>query len=202
MSDPIEFYFDFTSSYALPGLIQLEQVVARHGRSIEMHPIMLSVSVSEVMGLPPQIETPLKGDYVMMDVPRVYAYHGLRLHPPAEWADASPLVPQQLMCWMQQVDPVKAGDAIRAMLVANWTSGSDMSKFENTLPHVVAAGFDEKQARTSLDDPEIQHEQKHRVQAAIDKGVFGSPTMIVDGEMFWGSDRVPIVDRWLETGGW
>jgi 2-hydroxychromene-2-carboxylate isomerase len=40
------------------------------------------------------------------------------------------------------------------------------------------------------------------VDTAIQKGVFGSPFVIVDGEPFWGSDRLEHVDRWLQTGGW
>jgi len=43
-----------------------------------------------------------------------------------------------------------------------------------------------------------------RVQndAAMARGVFGSPYVIVDGEPFWGVDRFDQLDKWLETGGW
>ena len=37
---------------------------------------------------------------------------------------------------------------------------------------------------------------------AVERGIFGSPFFIVDGEPFWGHDRMDEVDRWLETGGW
>ena len=40
------------------------------------------------------------------------------------------------------------------------------------------------------------------VDAAIERGVFGSPYIIVDGEPFWGSDRLEQVEKWLATGGW
>jgi len=37
---------------------------------------------------------------------------------------------------------------------------------------------------------------------AIAKGVFGSPFFLVDGEPFWGFDRMPMLEHWLEKGGW
>lgn len=202
MPDPIEFYFDFTSPYALPGLVALERVAEKHGRQIEMHPMLLGVSVRKAMGLPPPMDTPLKGDYMLMDVPRVYLYHGLDFKPAVERFMAPPLVPMRLFCWMLRQDRGRAQQAARAMLVANWSKGIDVSEIGNALPHVVSAGFDEPDARAAPGDPEIKDELRRRVQASIDRGVFGSPTFLVDGEMFWGSDRVHVIDRWLERGGW
>lgn len=202
MSEPIEFYFDFISPYALPGLIAMERVAARHGRRIEMHPLLLGVSVTQAMGLPPLMETPLKGDYILMDVPRVYAFHGVPYRPAVERFVASPLIPQRLFCWMLGQDRGRAEQAARAMLVANWSEASDVSKLENALPHVVAAGFDERAARAAPDDAAVKQDLRDRVQAAIDRGIFGSPSFVVDGELFWGSDRTHVIDRWLETGGW
>ena len=43
---------------------------------------------------------------------------------------------------------------------------------------------------------------RHETDAAIERGVFGSPFFIVDGEPFWGNDRIGDLDKWLETGGW
>ena len=40
------------------------------------------------------------------------------------------------------------------------------------------------------------------VDDAIEHGIFGAPTFIVDGEMFWGVDRLDHLDRWLDLGGW
>ena len=37
---------------------------------------------------------------------------------------------------------------------------------------------------------------------ALEKNIFGSPFFIVDGEPFWGVDRVPMLEDWIRTGGW
>ncbi|MGZ8993644.1 MAG: DsbA family protein, partial [Burkholderiaceae bacterium] len=39
-----------------------------------------------------------------------------------------------------------------------------------------------------------------QVDYAIQAGIFGAPTIIVDGEVFWGNDRIPQIERWLEKG--
>ncbi|MDG4877260.1 DsbA family protein [Mesorhizobium sp. WSM4935] len=41
-----------------------------------------------------------------------------------------------------------------------------------------------------------------RNEEAVERGIFGSPFFVVDGEGFWGSDRLAMVDRWLASGGW
>jgi 2-hydroxychromene-2-carboxylate isomerase len=53
-----------------------------------------------------------------------------------------------------------------------------------------------------LDDPAGAERVARESRAAADAGVFGSPYVIVDGEPFWGFDRLDQVARWLETGGW
>jgi 2-hydroxychromene-2-carboxylate isomerase len=54
----------------------------------------------------------------------------------------------------------------------------------------------------ALADPAVKARLRAEVDAAIARGVFGSPYFVVDGEPFWGHDRLDQVERWLATGGW
>jgi 2-hydroxychromene-2-carboxylate isomerase len=54
----------------------------------------------------------------------------------------------------------------------------------------------------ALETQVVKERLKAEVSAAIERGVFGSPTFIVDGEMFWGADRLWQIKRWIEQGGW
>ncbi len=56
--------------------------------------------------------------------------------------------------------------------------------------------------RIALEAPAVKARLKEETEAAIAAGVFGSPFILVDGEPFWGADRLDQVDRWLATGGW
>ena len=52
------------------------------------------------------------------------------------------------------------------------------------------------------DDFAVKERAKREVETAIAAGVFGSPFFVIDGEPFWGVDRIPMVEDWVRTGGW
>ncbi|CAN0588994.1 unnamed protein product, partial [Laminaria digitata] len=64
------------------------------------------------------------------------------------------------------------------------------------------AGFDAAAVAEGIQDPAIKEQLKIVTDDAISREIFGSPFFVVDGEAFWGCDRLDMVDRWLETGGW
>jgi 2-hydroxychromene-2-carboxylate isomerase len=54
----------------------------------------------------------------------------------------------------------------------------------------------------ALNDPAVKERLKTEIDAAMERGVFGSPYFVVDGEPFWGSDRLPQIEQWLAKGPW
>jgi 2-hydroxychromene-2-carboxylate isomerase len=48
----------------------------------------------------------------------------------------------------------------------------------------------------------VKDRLRAEVDAAVARKVFGSPYIFVDGEAFWGVDRLPQIEKWLKTGGW
>jgi 2-hydroxychromene-2-carboxylate isomerase len=63
-------------------------------------------------------------------------------------------------------------------------------------------GIDAEKLRAALNDPAVKERLKTEVDAAVAAGVFGSPFIIIDGEQFWGADRLAQVERWLAKGKW
>ena len=68
--EPLEFYFDFISPFGYFASLRIEDIAARHGRTVNWNPMLLGVTVVKVMGLRPVMETPLKSDYLERDVMR------------------------------------------------------------------------------------------------------------------------------------
>jgi len=56
--------------------------------------------------------------------------------------------------------------------------------------------------REGVESELARDELRAAVAASLGRGVFGSPFFFIDGEPFWGSDRLEQVDDWLATGGW
>ena len=65
-----------------------------------------------------------------------------------------------------------------------------------------AAGADPGALAEVLTGPLLKERLKAECEEAIARGVFGSPFIIVDGEPFFGADRLPQIAHWLETGGY
>jgi 2-hydroxychromene-2-carboxylate isomerase len=77
-----------------------------------------------------------------------------------------------------------------------------MSSAEAVAAAAEGVGFDRPSVLAAIDDESVKARLRQHVDAALAAGVFGTPTFIVDGEMFWGADRLDQVERWIETGGW
>ena len=80
--------------------------------------------------------------------------------------------------------------------------GEEISSAEAVIAVAAGLGVDADALRAALNDPAVKARLKAEVNAAIERGVFGSPYVVVDGEPFWGHDKLPEIDSWLETGGW
>ncbi len=198
---PIDFYFDFSSPYGYLASEKIEALAARHGRTIDWHPILLGVVFRET-GAAPLTEVPLKGQYSKRDFARSAKFHGVdRFRLPSTFPIATQ-GPARIVLWLKERDPVLAVASLHALYRAFFGDDVDISKPERAVAVAVGCGVDGAAARAAIDDPAIKDALRRENERAIAAGVFGSPFTIVDGEPFWGVDRLDQVDRWLATGGW
>ena len=199
VKSPIDCYFDFSSPYGYLASEKIEALAARHGRSVDWHPILLGVVFRET-GAAPLTDVPLKGQYSKRDFARSAKFHGVeRFRLPTTFR--SPLKPGALVLWLNERDPASPSRRARAAR-AFFGDDVDISKPEHAVAVAVGCGVDGAAARAAIDDPAIKDALRRENERAIAAGVFGSPFSIVDGEPFWGVDRLDQVDRWLATGGW
>lgn len=73
---------------------------------------------------------------------------------------------------------------------------------EITAEVAATVGINRDKLLAALADPQIKDRPRNETQSAIDRGVCGSPFIIVDGEPFWSADRLEQAEKWLATGGW
>ena len=89
----------------------------------------------------------------------------------------------------------------QALYHAYFAEDRDISNPEVTGNVAAKVGVDKNELTQALNDPAVKERLKTEVDAAIERGVFGSPYNVVDGEPFWGSDRLDQVEKWLQ-GRW
>ncbi len=199
---PIRFYFDFISPYGYFAALRIEELAARHGRTVQWSSMLLGVSVMKVMGLKPLMDTPLKGSYTGRDVLRHARRLGLGFRRAPEAPPMNPLTCGRAFQWALRHHPAQAAALALALMDAYWLGGLDLSTPESLRAVALPEGIDPGELVAGAASAEAAGWLREAVDASLQAGVFGSPTIVVDGEMFWGVDRLEEVDRWLATGGW
>ena len=200
MPAPVEFYFDFSSPYGYFASTRIDAIAAKHGRTVVWHPILLG-AVFKVTGGAPLPSLPLKGEYAGRDIPRCARALGLPFTFPAKFPIATQAA-ARLTVWAQGSNTERAKGLAQALYRAYFADNRDISNPEVCADVAAAHGFDRAQALAAINDQAVKDKLKNVVDAAIARKVFGSPFFIVDGEPFWGADRLDHVERWLATGGW
>ena len=198
----IDFYFDFISGYGYFASLRIDALAARHGRRVNWHCMLLGVSVMKVMGLKPLLDTPLKGDYVKRDAARYQRRHGLSLARDLSHPMMDPRPAARAFCWVKREHPGLEAAFAHAVFDRYWRLGRDMSSTEELLTLAAPLGLSAADLRAGIEGETSRVDLRNAVAAALEVGVFGSPFIVIDGEPFWGSDRLELAEQWLAQGGW
>jgi 2-hydroxychromene-2-carboxylate isomerase len=198
MADAIDFYFDFSSPYGYLASTAIDALAARHGRTVRWRPFLIGALYKQ-LGYAP-LEQPGKRAYFLHDVKRSARAMGVTLSFPPGFPEAL-IAPARAVYWIADRDAAKAG-AFAAAFRAYWSEERKLADPEIVAEIAAAQGFARESVLAALADPAVKDRLKAETDAAIAAGIFGSPFIVVDGERFWGSDRLDQVEKWLATGGW
>jgi 2-hydroxychromene-2-carboxylate isomerase len=198
MPRPIEFYFDFSSPYSYVASEWIEALAARHGRTVDWHAILLGATF-QAAELKSPVAYPLKREYSLRDFERSARFAGVPFSLPAKFP-----IPTQnaarLFWWLKALDAERARLWAHHGLRAFFARGVDLSDTAALKQLAAEFGVDAAQAEAVWNDPAWKLALKGANDAAIAARVFGAPFFFVDGEPFWGNDRRPQIERWLDSG--
>ena len=189
----LDIYWDFSSPFAYLGSTQAEKLAARTGAKLGWHPMLLG-GVFKTIG---QADVPLltwsqaKQRYYYEDMHRWAAYWDV----PFKWPTRFPMISLKALRTYLALPEERRADFRERTFRAYWAEDRDIAD-DAVLRELVGAGADEVMARTQ--DPAVKKALIDATQRAVDAGVFGAPTWVVDGkDLFWGQDRIPLVERAL-----
>jgi len=198
MASPIEFYFDFSSPYSYLASEIIEPLAARHGRRVEYKPVLLGATF-KVSGLQPLTEVPLKGEYSVRDFARSARFAGVPFVMPRPFPIGT-VGAARIYLWLSDTDRERADAFLHAAFRAYFAHGRNISDATVLGDLLRQLGVDSDQALKTIQQPAVKERLKAQVDSALARGVFGAPFMFVDGEPFWGHDRLPQIERWLAAG--
>jgi 2-hydroxychromene-2-carboxylate isomerase len=199
MSRSIDFYFEFASPYGYLASTQIDAIAERHGCECAWHPIMLGAAFKQT-GTKPLMHTPLKGPYLLHDVPRFARLLEVPFRAPPVMPVNS-LAASRACVWLQPDDPALAKRLAKALYHSHWGEGRDIATSEQVAEIAGGLGVDQAALLAAVADPVVKERLRQQTEASIERGVFGSPFIFVADEAFWGADRLDQVERWL-AGGW
>jgi 2-hydroxychromene-2-carboxylate isomerase len=197
---PVDFYFEFSSPYGYIAAELAEDFERRIGRPVRWRPILLG-PVFKVTGGSPLTEIPVKGEYSKRDFARSARMHKIAYNHPAKFPIGT-VAAMRAFYWASDRDPQQARALAKALYRAYFVQGVDIGAPATVLDVAASVGIDKAALAAALEDPSLKERAKREVENAIAAGVFGSPFFVVDGEGFWGSDRMPMVEEWIRSGGW
>jgi 2-hydroxychromene-2-carboxylate isomerase len=197
---PIDFYFDFSSPYGYIASQIVEDFERRVGRPLRWRPMLLG-PVFKITGQAPLVEVPMKGEYSKKDFARSARLHKVPYRQPDPFPIGT-IAALRAFYWVGDRDPAKARELAKALYKAYFADAKDIGAPVKVVEIARSIGIDGDALAAALEDPAVKDRARREVEAAIAAGVFGSPFFVVDGEAFWGVDRMPMLEDWIKTGGW
>ncbi len=185
MAGAVRIYFDFISPYAWLGWIGASALAEAHGRPIEPAPVLFA-GLLDAHGQLGPAEIPAKRRYVMRDAWRKARRMGIEMHVPP----AHPFNPLTALRAVGLLEGEAQRRAIGACFRAVWGGGAGVHGPEAVARALSDAGFDGAALVAATRDPTVKARLRDQTAAAIAAGIFGVPSMVVDGELFWGTDSL------------
>jgi len=191
MTKHVDFYYDFGSPTAYLAWTQLPAICARHNAQLNYQPILLGGVFKAVENTSPVTIKP-KGEWLFADIIRFAERYGV----PFEMNPYFILNTLGIMrgaIWAKQAGCIEPYNT--AMYQAVWVNGRDMTNPDEIAAVVNEAGLDAGAMAEAVQSPEIKQGLIQATEASVARGLFGAPTMFVNGEMHFGQDRL----EWVEA---
>ena len=195
---PIEFYFDFSSPYSYLAAESIEPLAAKYKRTVDYKPMLLGVAF-KTSGMAPLTEIPLKGDYSKRDFARSARFAGVPFNMPQPFPVGTVTAARALL-WLKHAHPTRVRDFVHGLLRAYFVEGRNIGEAPVVAQVADEIGLDAAEMAVAVQEPAIKDQLKRHIDEAIARGVFGAPFFFIDGEPFWGNDRLPQLERWLAHG--
>ncbi|MBZ0163729.1 MAG: 2-hydroxychromene-2-carboxylate isomerase [Notoacmeibacter sp.] len=196
MTSPVEFWFDFSSPYAYFAAVEIDERLGRFGKPVVWRPFLLGVAFRRT-GIGPVNQIPMRGEYAIHDCHRIAATLDIPFRLRADFPFPSQALARAFY-WFDARNPELAIDFAMAAFETYFGQGLALADAESVI--ALAARFTDQFELVSewLACDEARLVLRKRTMEALDKGVFGSPFVLVGDEPFWGWDRLPMVEAWLE----
>jgi 2-hydroxychromene-2-carboxylate isomerase len=199
MQRQVDYYFSFQSPWAYIGHNVFRDVAKTYDLKVNYKPVVLVDLFSETGGLPLMKRHPVRQRYRMVELQRWRDKRGLKFHlQPANWPFNARLADGVVIAAIQAgVDPEPF---MRRAFAAVWEGQLNLAETATLMQLADQSGLSGKQLVERSGSDEISAAYEQNRQDALAADVFGSPVYVLDGEVFWGQDRIDLLADALKSG--
>jgi 2-hydroxychromene-2-carboxylate isomerase len=194
MARTLEFYFDYGSPYSYLADTQVEAIARRTGATLQRKPMLLG-GVFKATGNASPMTVALKSKWSAFDMPMWAKHYGVPFN-------RNPHFPVNTLALMRGAAAAEIEGVFETyhptMYKAMWVDGRNLNDIAEVAAVLTAAGLDARRFGQRIQDQDVKDRLKETTDKAVERGVFGAPTMFVEDKMFFGNDRLPFVELALK----
>ena len=183
MTQKIEFFYDFRSPYSYLAYTQLREMDV----DIVLRPMQVLKVMEKVGNVPTTITCAAKGRYARIDLARWAKRYGITINPSNMRDNDGDACSRAALA---APTPEDAAAITLALYRACWSEGKTLATTDDILGVIAAAGVDPAPVAARIDAPDVVAQLGVNTDEAAERGVFGSPTIVVGEAMFFGNDRL------------
>ena len=199
MTKTIDYYFTPQSPWTYLGHTRFAAMAEAAGNTVRVFPADYGRVFAASGGLPLGKRAPQRQAYRLMELARFRDYSGLPMNIQPKFFPVAGDDASRLIIAVDLKDgPAAAMRLSAAVFAAVWERELDIASADTLAGLLALCGVSANRLPESLEPATLQHYEAN-TQRAIDAGVFGAPSYVVDGEIFWGQDRLDFLPRRLSS---
>jgi len=201
MTATVDYYLAPQSPWTYLGHERFARIAAATGTQVRVRPMDLGKVFPVSGGLPLGQRAPQRQAYRLVELARFRDALGLPLNIKPKFFPVPGDPAARLIVAVELADGAAAAMQLTGcVLAAVWAQERDISSDATLAELLDECGLPAQRLQASL-TPEVQARYERNTQQAIEAGVFGSPSYVIDGEIYWGQDRLDFVERRLARQG-
>jgi 2-hydroxychromene-2-carboxylate isomerase len=199
MARQIDYYFSANSPWAYIGHATFEELAKGHGCKVVYKPVFLGELFAETGGLPLAKRHPARQRYRMMELQRWRDKRGLNFHLKPQYSPFDPKLADGVVIAATEAG-LNPEPFMRLMFKGVWEDQLNLAEAATVTDVANRAGLPGEKLVARASSPEVAELYEQNRQDAIAAGVFGAPGYVLDGEVFWGQDRLELLGDALKSG--
>ena len=194
----IDFWFEFASTYSYLAAARIAEVARAAGVTVRWQPFLLGpIFAEQCWNDSPFNVYPAKGRYMWRDMERLCEGYGLPFRRPSVFP-RSGLLAARIACVGR--DAAWLPGFVEAVYTANFARDADIADASLLAGILDASGVEGERVIAEADSPEIKQRLREQTERARALGIFGAPSFVAGGELFWGNDRLGDAIAWARLG--